>query len=55
MALMTDEEARRVAAKAAVTDELYGTPIPDGEWVGPGALDEFDDGRGADDDGEQAG
>lgn len=50
MGLMTDDEARELAERERPT-ELWGTPIPDA-WVGPGARDEFYDGRGADDDGE---
>lgn len=46
MGLMTDEKAREVAKGQTVTGEIYGTPIPDGQWVGQGALDEFRDGKG---------
>lgn len=46
--MLTDEEAVALYEETRPT-ELYGTPIPDA-WIGPGALDEFRDGRGDDDD-----
>lgn len=49
--LMTDDEARELVERERPS-ELWGTPVPDGEWIGPGAEDEFSDGRGDDDDGE---
>lgn len=48
---MTDEEARELYERERPT-ELWGVPVPEDAWVGPGAVEEFDDGRGADDDGE---
>lgn len=51
--LKTDGEAMREFEAEAVT-ELWGTPVPEGEWVGPGAKDEFRDGKGDGDDGKQA-
>lgn len=50
--LETDEEARR-AAEAAQPREIWGFPVPEGEWVGPDAVEEFDDGKGDGDDGER--
>lgn len=50
--LITDEQAKRIFEEDKVT-ELYGVKVPSDAWIGLGALDEFRDGKGGDeDDGE---
>ncbi len=49
--MMTDDEARIAGDKLRLTD-LYGTKFEGDARPWPGALDEFRDGKGADDDGK---
>lgn len=47
--IMSDAEALAISDLQR-RDSLYGTPVPPDEWIGPGADDEFRDGKGADSD-----
>ena len=51
--VIPDEEAiKTFRQEQCNVKELWGTPVPEDQWVGPGATDEFDDGKGDDDDSE---
>ena len=49
--IMSDAEACELS-QAQRRAELFGVPIPENAWIGPGAEDEFCDGKGPDDDGQ---
>lgn len=49
--LISDAEAYELSRAQRRTD-LYGVPVPGDEWIGPGAEDEFCNGRGDEDDGQ---
>lgn len=49
--IMRDSVADEISKHQRRT-ELFGTPVPEDEWIGPGAEDEFRNGRGSDDDGK---
>lgn len=49
--IISDAEASELSSRQR-RSELFGVPVPENEWIGPGAEDEFCDGKGADDDGQ---
>ena len=49
--IISDAEAFELSNKQR-RSELFGVRVPRHEWIGPGAEDEFCNGKGADDDGQ---
>lgn len=49
--IISDAEAFELSNRQR-RSELFGVRVPRHEWIGPGAEDEFCNGKGADDDGQ---